>query len=66
MKLLKIFITSILINLSIFLSLSFSEIVKKIEISGNDRISEKTILIFSEIKDPKNAKFKPDKIKFSL
>ena len=49
MKLLKIFITSILINLSIFLSLSFSEIVKKIEISGNDRISEKTILIFSEI-----------------
>jgi outer membrane protein insertion porin family len=49
MKLLKIFITSILINLSIFLSLSFSEIVKKIKISGNDRISEKTILIFSEI-----------------
>ena len=49
MKLLKIFITSILINLSIFLSLSFSEIVKKIEISGNDRISEKTILIFSEV-----------------
>ena len=49
MKLLKIFITSILINLSIFLSLSLSEIVKKIEISGNNRISEKTILIFSEI-----------------
>ena len=50
MKLLKIFFFSILINLSIFLSLSFSEIINKIIVTGNERISEKTVLIFSGIK----------------
>ena len=46
MRLIKTFILGIVFYLSIFLSFSFAEIVKKIEISGNERISEKTILIF--------------------
>ena len=46
MRLIKTFILGIVLYLSIFLSFSFAEIVKKIEISGNERISEKTILIF--------------------
>ena len=32
-----------------FSTLALSEIVKKIEISGNERISDQTILMFSEI-----------------
>ena len=37
-----------------FSTLALSEIVKNIEISGNDRISDQTILMFSDIKVGKN------------
>ncbi len=44
----KIILLSLILNF-IFLSFSFSEIVKKIEISGNMRISDETVLMFSKI-----------------
>ena len=44
----KVILLSLVLN-SIFLSFSFSEIVKKIEITGNSRISDETILMFSKI-----------------
>jgi outer membrane protein insertion porin family len=44
----KILITSILFFLFLITS-SYSEIVKKIEIEGNDRISKDTIIMFSKI-----------------
>ncbi len=44
----KIIILSILIFISIS-SISFAEIVNKIEIQGNDRISDETIKMFSKI-----------------
>ena len=45
LKLLKIFIYFIFINFFL-LSISRSEIVEKIKISGNDRISNETIKCF--------------------
>jgi outer membrane protein insertion porin family len=50
MNKLKVIILSFIINL-IFLSFSFSEIVKKIQITGNKRISDETILMFSKINE---------------
>ena len=44
----KIIILSFLFNFLIFFSFSYSEIIKKIEISGNKRISDETILMFSQ------------------
>ncbi|MDC1496558.1 outer membrane protein assembly factor BamA, partial [Pelagibacteraceae bacterium] len=45
----KIFLLSFLINFLVFSSFSFSEIIKKIEIKGNNRISDETILMFSKV-----------------
>jgi outer membrane protein insertion porin family len=50
MNKLKVILLSFIINL-IFLSFSFSEIVKKIQITGNKRISDETILMFSKINE---------------
>ena len=49
MKFFKIILLSILINLSIFLSISLSDVIDKILITGNKRISDKTILMFIDI-----------------
>ena len=49
----KVILLSLILNL-IFLSFSFSEIVKKIEIIGNSRISDETVLMFSEINKGQN------------
>ncbi len=57
MKLLKIFSLTILFN-CFFLSYSNSEIVKEIQISGNERITDEIILMFSDIElgqDLKNS-----------
>ena len=48
-RLLKIFVLLILFFYSLCLP-SFSEIIKKIEISGNERVADETILMFSKIK----------------
>ena len=53
MNKLRIIFLSFIFNL-IFLSFSFSEIVKKIQITGNSRISDETILMFSGINEGKN------------
>jgi outer membrane protein insertion porin family len=53
MNKLKVIFLSFVFNL-IFLSFSFSEIVKKIQITGNTRISDETILMFSGINEGKN------------
>ena len=45
----KILIKFLIIFYFLF-STSYAEIVKKFEISGNQRISDETIIIFSEIK----------------
>ena len=44
----KVILLSFLLNF-IFLSFSFSEIIKKIQIEGNTRISDETVLMFSKI-----------------
>jgi outer membrane protein insertion porin family len=44
----KVILLSIILNF-IFLSFSFSEIIKKIQIEGNKRISDQTVLMFSKI-----------------
>jgi len=44
----KVILLSFILNL-IILSSSFSEIVKKIQIKGNTRISDETVLMFSKI-----------------
>ena len=49
----KVILLSFVINL-IFLSFSFGEIIKKIEITGNKRISEETVLMFSNINEGQN------------
>ena len=49
MRELKILLLSILLNLFIFLSVSVGEIIKQITITGNVRISDETILMFSNI-----------------
>jgi outer membrane protein insertion porin family len=46
----KFFIQSILISI-LFISSSYSKNFEKIIINGNERISEETIIVFSEIKD---------------
>ena len=45
----RIIILSIILNFFIFSSFSFGEIVEKIEITGNNRISNETILMFSKV-----------------
>ena len=49
----KIFV-SIVLCLTLFNTNSYSEIVEKIEIKGNERISEETIMIFGDIAVGKN------------
>ena len=49
MSKINIFLLSFLLNFLVFSSFSFIEIIKKIEIVGNNRISDETILMFSEI-----------------
>ena len=51
----KVILLSIILNF-IFLSFSFSEIIKKIQITGNMRISEETVLMFSKINVGQNFK----------
>ena len=46
-KLLKLI--GIIFFFTVLTNQSFSEIVKKIEIIGNDRISDDTIILFSEV-----------------
>ncbi len=53
MSKLKVTLLSFILNL-IFLSFSFSEIVKKIQITGNTRISDETVLMFSKINEGQN------------
>ena len=48
MKLLKIFSLTILFNY-LFLSFSYSEIIKEIRIDGNERITDEIISMFSDI-----------------
>jgi outer membrane protein insertion porin family len=41
----------ILIFICFFIkNISFAEIVKKVEVSGNDRISDETMIVYGEIK----------------
>ena len=47
-------ILSVLIYLTIFITSSSSEIVKEIKISGNDRISDDTIKMFSQVSIDQN------------
>ena len=49
----KVILLSLILNL-IFLSFSFGEIVKKIQITGNMRISDETVLMFSRISEGQN------------
>ena len=53
MNKLKVIFLSIIFNL-IFLSFSFSEIIKKIQITGNSRISSETVLMFSQVSEGQN------------
>ena len=46
----KKFLIKILIICSLLIGHSFAEIIKKIEIKGNKRISNETILVLSDIK----------------
>ena len=45
----KITLLSFFLNFFIFLTLSFGETIKKIQITGNDRISNETIKMFSQV-----------------
>ena len=56
MKKIKTFLLSFLLNFLIFSSFSFSEIIKKIEITGNNRISDETILMFSNVDTGQSVK----------
>ena len=59
LKRLATFLTAFFLFLNSNVSLALSEIVKKIEISGNDRISDEVILMFSDVdlgQDIKNSK----------
>ena len=56
MKKIKTFLLSFLLNFLIFSSFSFSEIIKKIEITGNNRISDETILMFSKVDTGQSVK----------
>lgn len=55
MNRLKLILFSFILNI-IFVSFSLSEIIKKIEITGNSRISDETILMFSKINVGQNFK----------
>ncbi len=55
MNKLKVILLSIILNL-IFSSFSFSEIIEKIQITGNQRISDETVLMFSKIDKEQNFK----------
>ena len=48
LKIFKIFFSSIIINIFL-ISFSNAELIKEIKITGNDRISDETILMFSKI-----------------
>ena len=56
MNKIKILLLSFLLNFLVFSSFSFSEIIKKIEITGNNRISDETILMFSEVNTGQSVK----------
>ena len=56
MNKIKTFLLSFLLNFLIFSSFSFSEIIKKIEITGNNRISDETILMFSNVDTGQSVK----------
>ena len=56
MSKIKIFLLSFLLNFLVFLSFSFIEIIKKIEITGNNRISDETILMFSKVDTGQSVK----------
>ena len=48
-------IVALIFSLTIFSSFSYSEIAKKIEIKGNDRISTETIILFSNVQLNENV-----------
>ena len=56
MNKIKILLLSLLLNFLIFSSFSFSEIIKKIEITGNNRISDESILMFSDVNTEQSVK----------
>ena len=56
MNKIKILLLSILLNFLVFSSYSFGEIIKKIEITGNNRISNETILMFSKVNTGQSVK----------
>tara|TARA_B100001057_G_scaffold222012_1_gene222421 strand:- start:242 stop:2488 length:2247 start_codon:yes stop_codon:yes gene_type:complete len=56
MRIVKILFVSLILNICFFLTLSIAEIVKSIEITGNKRISDETILMFSKTKKGQNLK----------
>ena len=58
MNKLKIIFLSFFLNICVFFSLSLSEIIEKIEIIGNERISNETILMFSKVDIGQNLKKK--------
>ena len=49
MKLIKILLKSICLTLFFLSSYGFSDILNKIEIIGNDRISDETIKLFIQV-----------------
>ena len=49
----KIFF-SILFFFLIFINISYSDIVEKVEVTGNERISNETIIIFGDVVVGKN------------
>ena len=56
MSKIKIFLSSFLLNVLVFSSFAFGEIIKKIEITGNNRISDETILMFSNVDTGESVK----------
>ena len=56
MNKIKILLLSFLLNFLVFSSFTFSEIIKKIEITGNNRISDETILMFSDVNTEQSVK----------
>ena len=56
MNKIKILLLSFLLNFLVFSSFSFGEIIKKIEIIGNNRISDETILMFSKVNTGQSVK----------
>ncbi len=56
-KIFKILIVSIILTISLF-KISYSEVINKIKILGNDRISKETILMFSDVQEQENLESK--------